>query len=207
MPPSSDAPDPATLLRNALAQQGMRQVDLATRTGISTKHINQIAQGVASISAHTAILFERATGVPAEVWLQAQTATELRLLRRRPRVWWSDSLGVIEQLVTSELPVRYLRVTTNSLLGDLPKDAVELLPGRPYNRRAAELARPPAELIDDIKEALRSYQLRFGPNTLERLRAGATSAYMNGGEREYLAISALEAIAAMRARKGKEPLW
>jgi transcriptional regulator with XRE-family HTH domain len=50
----------------------MKQADLARRTGLSAKHINQIAQGKAGITNETATLFARATDVPAHRWADAE---------------------------------------------------------------------------------------------------------------------------------------
>jgi plasmid maintenance system antidote protein VapI len=63
---------PAELLRATLRTLHMKQVDLARRTGLSTKHINQIAQGKVGVTNETATLFARATGVPAHRWADAE---------------------------------------------------------------------------------------------------------------------------------------
>lgn len=63
---------PAELLREVLQQKGLKQVDLCRRTGLSAKHVNQIAQGNVGISPDLALLFERATDVPAARWMAAE---------------------------------------------------------------------------------------------------------------------------------------
>jgi transcriptional regulator with XRE-family HTH domain len=63
---------PAELLRDVLRQNGLKQIDLVRRTGLSAKHINQIAQGNVGISADVALLFERAIDVPAARWMAAE---------------------------------------------------------------------------------------------------------------------------------------
>lgn len=66
------APDqvssPGATLRETLETLHLSQTDLATRTGLSIKHINQIVSGSAALTHETAIKLERATGVPARVW-------------------------------------------------------------------------------------------------------------------------------------------
>ncbi|GAA1702640.1 ImmA/IrrE family metallo-endopeptidase [Microcella alkalica] len=66
------APDqvssPGATLRETLDALPLSQTDLATRTGLSIKHINQIVSGAAALTHETAIKLERATGVPAKVW-------------------------------------------------------------------------------------------------------------------------------------------
>jgi plasmid maintenance system antidote protein VapI len=63
---------PAELLREVLHQNGLKQTDLVRRTGLSAKHVNQIAQGNVGISADMALLLERATDVPAARWMAAE---------------------------------------------------------------------------------------------------------------------------------------
>jgi Zn-dependent peptidase ImmA (M78 family)/transcriptional regulator with XRE-family HTH domain len=46
----------------------MSQAELARRTGLSAKHINQILKGSASITPETALAFERALNIPARIW-------------------------------------------------------------------------------------------------------------------------------------------
>lgn len=107
----------------------MRQVDLAKRAGLSAKHVNQIAKGVIGITPEVALKFERVTGISAIEWNRVNADHQTGLLRRRPRVWWSESLGVLEELPGAvRVPVRVIRVTTNVVLDELPTDAVELLP-------------------------------------------------------------------------------
>jgi HTH-type transcriptional regulator/antitoxin HigA len=65
--PDSVLPSGETL-RETLAALDMSQAELSVRTGISTKYINQIVQGVAVLNHDTAIALERATGVPAYMW-------------------------------------------------------------------------------------------------------------------------------------------
>jgi plasmid maintenance system antidote protein VapI len=126
--PTSDPLDPATLLRNTLAELQMRQRGLALRTGLSIKHINQIAQGNAVLTPDVALRFERATGVPALEWMRAEAAYRDGLIRTRPRVWWSNRDGVLEELPGRDRPLRVLRVVTGLVLDELPADAVELVP-------------------------------------------------------------------------------
>lgn len=65
---------PGETLRETLEALDMSQTQLAQRTGMSTKHVNQILQGHAALTHDTAILLERTTGVPARFWnsLEAQ---------------------------------------------------------------------------------------------------------------------------------------
>jgi addiction module HigA family antidote len=88
------APDyavpPGQTLQETIDALGIDQRELALRTGLSTKHVNQVIKGVASITQETAIRLERVTGVPAKMWnaleanyreQQARLAEKARLQR------------------------------------------------------------------------------------------------------------------------------
>lgn len=66
------APDevsvPGETLRETLEALPMSQSELASRTGLSNKHVNQIVSGIAPLTYDTAIKLERATGVSARMW-------------------------------------------------------------------------------------------------------------------------------------------
>lgn len=66
------APDyavpPGETLAEVLEARDMSQAELARRTGLSAKHINVILKGSASITADTALKFERVLNIPARVW-------------------------------------------------------------------------------------------------------------------------------------------
>lgn len=61
-------PHPGEILKEELDEQQVSQADLARRTGLSTKHVNQIVQGVVALSPDIAVRLERATGISAETW-------------------------------------------------------------------------------------------------------------------------------------------
>lgn len=132
--PTDPAPDLATLLRDTLARLEITQAELARRSGFSVKHINQLAQGLAHITAASALRLERATDVPAAEWHRAGAALQDSQLRRRPHVWWSPRLGVLEELLGGT-GVDVLRVVTNTVLDELPDDAVALLPANEKRKR------------------------------------------------------------------------
>ena len=52
---------PGETLAEVLAERGMSQAELARHADLSTKHVNQIISGAASITADTAIRLERVT--------------------------------------------------------------------------------------------------------------------------------------------------
>lgn len=94
---------PGATLREVLNRIGLSQAELAARTNLSAKHVNQIAQGIAPLTYETAILFERVTGVSARLWNQLESD-------------YRDALARIEEAVTEadrrwlrELPLKELR--------------------------------------------------------------------------------------------------
>jgi len=102
--PQSVSP-PGETLKETLEALGISQADLARRTGLSTKHVNQIIQGVAILSAETATLLERATGTRAEIWnsLEARWRTQQQREQEdqvlQGQLSWLDNFPVRE-LVT-----------------------------------------------------------------------------------------------------------
>lgn len=72
MPPPDYAVPPGETLRDRLDELEMSQVELARRAGLTTKHVNRVVQGVASLSADVAQRLEFVTGVPTPVWLRLE---------------------------------------------------------------------------------------------------------------------------------------
>lgn len=81
-------PHPGQLLIRALEVLKLSQANLARTTGMSTKHINQICQQEAGVSARSAVLLEEATGIGAEVWMKLQAGVDLCVARvaRRDKI-------------------------------------------------------------------------------------------------------------------------
>ena len=59
---------PGELIAEFIEEQGMTQVELARRLGVTAKHLNQLIGGSASLSNELAIALERVTGTPARFW-------------------------------------------------------------------------------------------------------------------------------------------
>jgi HTH-type transcriptional regulator/antitoxin HigA len=74
---------PGEALREALEERGMSQSYLAWATGYTQKHISQIVQGHAGISAEAALLFERELEISARFWMHLQADYELDVARGR----------------------------------------------------------------------------------------------------------------------------
>jgi HTH-type transcriptional regulator/antitoxin HigA len=99
-------PAPGETLRETLEELGLTQSKLATRTGLTLKHINQIIQGNATISPETAVALERSTDVPASFW----NALEANYQDHRIRVEEADDLAQhaawLEQMPIADLRKR-----------------------------------------------------------------------------------------------------
>jgi HTH-type transcriptional regulator/antitoxin HigA len=71
-PPTVIDPDysihPGVVLSRMLANRGMRQSELAERTGITAKHINQIVKKSVGVTPDVAVLLDRALDTPARFW-------------------------------------------------------------------------------------------------------------------------------------------
>lgn len=81
----SEVLPPGETLRETLEAIDMSQMQLAQRTGLSTKHINQIIQGQSALTHDTAIALERATSVPARLWNALEAQYRDQLARERER--------------------------------------------------------------------------------------------------------------------------
>jgi HTH-type transcriptional regulator/antitoxin HigA len=102
---------PGETLRDRLAEMNLSQAELATRAGLSTKHVNQIMQGLAPITLETAMILEKITGVPARVWNRREADYREGLLRAKQRLVtvadekWLSSLPIKELQKRNHLPV------------------------------------------------------------------------------------------------------
>jgi HTH-type transcriptional regulator/antitoxin HigA len=76
---------PGELIRFELSARGLTQADLATRAGISAKHLNQVIQDAVPLSAETALRLERALGIPAAILTQADAVNQANKQRTKFR--------------------------------------------------------------------------------------------------------------------------
>jgi HTH-type transcriptional regulator / antitoxin HigA len=104
---------PGETLRDSLDALGMTQADLARRTGLSTKHINQIIQGLAPITPDTALALERVVGVPARFWNALEANYQAQLLRMRDRTVSNEDKAWIKSVQYGELVRRGFLQATN----------------------------------------------------------------------------------------------
>jgi addiction module HigA family antidote len=79
------AAPPGQLLADTIEHLGMTQSDLAARTGLSTKHINQVIKQSVPISPQVALHLERATGVSATIWNRMEADFRVMTAREEDR--------------------------------------------------------------------------------------------------------------------------
>lgn len=101
---------PGETLLEVLEEKGMTQVELARRTGLTAKHVNQIVKGQATITAETATKLEGATAVPARVWLGLQATFDEGTSRLNESAQLAAEVGWLTDFPVRELVKRgYLR--------------------------------------------------------------------------------------------------
>lgn len=76
---------PGDTLEETLEEIGMSQAELAERMDVTTKHVNSIIKGKASITEDTALRMERVLGVPASFWQNLEQQYRSFLARKRER--------------------------------------------------------------------------------------------------------------------------
>ncbi len=96
------APDyaiqPGETLTEVLEDSCMTQAELARRTGLSEKHISQVATGQSAISTDVAMRLEKATRVPARTWnnLESRYQERLAVIEESERL--QTEVDVLEEL-------------------------------------------------------------------------------------------------------------
>jgi HTH-type transcriptional regulator/antitoxin HigA len=100
--PRRVSPPGGTLL-DLLEERAMAQRELAERTGLTPKTINEIVKAKAPITPDTALKLERALGVPAEFWLAREQQYQEWLSRQRAEEEQAKAVAWLDQL-----PVRAL---------------------------------------------------------------------------------------------------
>jgi len=63
---------PGVYLRRMLEERGIRQAELAERTGLTAKHVNQVVNQSIGVSADVALLLDRALGTAPGFWTKAE---------------------------------------------------------------------------------------------------------------------------------------
>lgn len=107
---------PGETVRSTLEALDLSQADLARRSGLSTKHINQIIGGTASISPETALAFERVLGVPARFWNALEANYQARQARLRDQDLSNEDIAWLKGLPIAALTKQgYIEPTKDKL--------------------------------------------------------------------------------------------
>lgn len=102
--PQQFAPDwslhPGAVLRGILEQRGIRQSELAERTGLTAKHVNQVVNEAIGISGDVALLLELALDIPAHFWTRLEADYQAHLSREKAKaqlpevIAWADKFDL-----------------------------------------------------------------------------------------------------------------
>lgn len=156
---------PGETLRDRLAEMNLSQAELAARAGLSTKHVNQIVQGLAPITVETAIVLDRITGLTASFWNRREADYREGLLRAKPYILtaadeaWLSSLPVKELQRRQRLPAERNRgrlfEATLSFFGVADREAWERVWRGPVAsfRRSHAYANHPGTVVSWIRIA------------------------------------------------------
>lgn len=94
---------PGRTLQETINALGIDQRELAVRTGLSAKHVNQVIKGVAPITHDTAIRLERVTGVPARMWNSLEANYQEQRARLAEKERMETDLDWLNTIPTKEL--------------------------------------------------------------------------------------------------------
>lgn len=94
---------PGELLEEELESRGMSQADLAERTGMAKKTINEIIKAKAPITPDSALKFERVFRMPADYWLNLEVLYQESLARLAERERFAEDVEWLKKI-----PVRQM---------------------------------------------------------------------------------------------------
>src|ERR1700722_5530900 len=98
-----DRTPPGDSLAETLEALGMTQIELADRVGLSRKTINQIIQGIAPITAETAVKLETALGTPAAFWLNLDANYQEFIARQAQEEQFAAEVAWLKRIPYKEL--------------------------------------------------------------------------------------------------------
>lgn len=111
---------PGDLIADFLEEEGMTQVELARRLGVTTKHLNQLISGTASLSSELAILLERVSGISARLLNSMEADFQDFHARRREADELAAEVGWLNELPVKELIKRgYIQDCGKDLVAQL----------------------------------------------------------------------------------------
>jgi len=106
---------PGETLAEMLEDREMSQKDLANRTGLTPKHINEIIQAKAPITVDTALKFEAVLGTPASFWTNLEANYQETLARLSVEAALESEIPLLGQIPYAELAkLGLVKVTRNN---------------------------------------------------------------------------------------------
>ena len=97
---------PGATLQETIDHLGIDQKELAARTGLTAKTINQIIKGKAPLTPDTALRLERVTGLPARTWNNLEANYREQLSRLESSKHLASQREWLKRIPTKELVVR-----------------------------------------------------------------------------------------------------
>ncbi len=159
---------PGQTLQETIDALGIDQRELAVRSGLSAKHINQVIKGVAPITHDTAIRLERVTGVPARMWNNLEANFQEQRARVAEKERMKSDLDWLSTIPTKELIQRRVIEATT--------DKVNLL--------QAVLAFFGVASVEAWKEGWSKHQFAFRKSPTFKGKDGAMATWLRLGELE-----------------------
>ena len=159
---------PGLTLQETIDAQGIDQRELAVRSGLSAKHINQVIKGVAPITHDTAIRLERVTGVPARMWNNLEANYQEQWARLAEKARMESDLDWLSTIPMKELIQRGVIEDTT--------DKVSLL--------QSVLAFFGVASVEAWKEGWANHQFAFRKSPTFKGKDGAMATWLRLGELE-----------------------
>jgi HTH-type transcriptional regulator/antitoxin HigA len=97
---------PGGTLLETIEALGMDQKDLATRLGLSEKHVSQLVNGHVALTYEVADRLELVTGVPARIWNSLESNYRERLAKAEAAGRLAEDQGWLKRVPTKELVER-----------------------------------------------------------------------------------------------------
>lgn len=94
---------PGDTIVDMMEERDWNQVELARRLGFSTKHLNQLIKGKASLTDDTALRLERVLGSTANFWLNREAKYRERLARLNVKERYHSWVGWLDNLPLADL--------------------------------------------------------------------------------------------------------
>lgn len=164
---------PGELLDECLDSHGMAQKELAARTGITPKTINEIVQGKAPLTPETALKLERVFGRPAQFWNNLEREYQEVVARKAERDQLQSAINWLKRVPVKEL-VKFGWIKKQSSNIDQLEEML----------RFFGVASP-----DQWKAVWENYQVVYRQTKRFETCAEAVSAWLRQGEIEGQAIS------------------